>query len=334
MSIPFLHPALLGAFLVAGLVVAALAPSRLRRWWVMLACGAGAVLAMVFVGGVPWIGRLRFSAYGVCLLFAYLIAYGMVVVRARHLGLGERQVVDMALIALIAGLLGARFMEVVDHWSAFTSEQGRPLPVGRIIARIVDIDEGGMVMYGGAILGTLSVAIYAWRRRIPLLPLADLVAPAVLAALAMGRVGCWFNGCCFGARCSEDLPWAVLARPGPHWRHPAQLYEVVVAGLLAALCWWWWRRRRCDGQVVFMACIGYGAWRIINEGLREDKVMTTLWGVWPASTAQVISVHLLLATVIGAVIVHVRRKRRPDLAWQARRVPGSIRAPVEPVSQP
>jgi prolipoprotein diacylglyceryltransferase len=112
------------------------------------------------------------------------------------------------------------------------------------------------------------------------------------------------------------------------------LYEVLVAGLLAALCWWWWRRRRSDGQVALLGCIGYGIWRIINEWLREDKVMTTCWGLFPASTAQVISIHLLLAAALVTALVLWGRRRHPAWARQSRLVPGSRHAPPGPPEQP
>lgn len=332
MAIPFLHPALLGLALTVCLLLSALAPASWRRWWVLALAGPAVAALAAVAGIVPWTGQLQLSAYGVCLLAAFALAYGLVLTRAGILGLKERQVIDMALIALIAGLVGSRLFEVIDHWPEFTHVHGQPVPLARLIARIADIDGGGMVWYGGALLGSVSIAVYAWRQRIAVLPLADLVLPAVLAALAVGRIGCFFNGCCFGQ--PTDVPWAVMARPGPCLRHPTQLYEVLVVGLLAALCWWWWRRRRSDGEVTVMACTGYAIWRLLNEWLREDKVMTSCWGLFPASTAQVISIHLLLAVAIAVAVVRWRRRRDPQLAARAHQVPGSIHAPSPPREHP
>lgn len=315
MTFPFLHPSLLGVALLVGLTLwAVLSPSR----WRMVAVVAGGVLAAVvaaLAGWIPWLGTLHLSAYGIALLVAVIAGYVVILPRARAIGVAERQVIDVVMLALVAGLLGARLFEVIDHWPEYAAPGGKPAGWGAFLARAADIDGGGMVWYGGALVGTAAVVIYAWRCRIPVLQLADVMLPGMLVGVAIGRIGCFFNGCCYGRVC--DLPWAVVAR-GDHGvvaaRHPTQLYETVACAVLAGMTWWWWRRRRSDGEVALMAVIGYALWRFGEEFLREDKVMVRMWGVFPLSTAQVISVHLMLVTlvVVGVVVWYRQRRSRQE----------------------
>lgn len=323
--VPFLHPALLGIALAVVLIVGALAPVAWRRWWILSLAGAAVASLFALCGVIPWTGNLIISAYGFFLLLALVLAYVLILSRAKEVGLDERHVIDIALLALSAGLVGGRLFEIIDHWSEFSYAGGRFIGWDKFLAKAADFDSGGLVWYGGALLGAATILVWAWRKRIGLLMLADLCLPSVVLALGIGRIGCFFNGCCFGQ--ITDVGWAVSAFPGPHYRHPAQLYETVVCSLLFAGCWLLWRHRRWDGQVTLVACLGYALWRFLNEFLRQDKVMTTFWGMFPASTAQVISIHLALAAIVVALVVQRRRRNDPELARQSRLVPGSVHAP-------
>jgi len=335
MKFPFLHPAWLGIALAVALILPAIIPAMARRWWLVVVVAVGVSSLAASLGLVPWIGYLQVTAYGICLILAVGVAYWLISLRAPFIQVSERQVADLCLIALAAGLIGARTFEVMDHWSDYAHPGGQPFAWSTFLARAPDIDQGGMVWYGGAIFGAAAGLFYTWRCRIPWLPLADVVMPALLMAQAIGRVGCYFNGCCYGAPC--DLPWAISA-PGDHghveMRHPTQFYETIACLMLAGACWWWWRRRRSDGQVAFVAVCGYALWRFINEALREDKVMTTFWGLFPISTAQVISLYLLLAASAVALMVWWRRYRNPERHLQAHRVPGSRHASACPAISP
>lgn len=324
MSIPFLDTAWLGIALVVSLFSAALLPPSWRKWWVVIGLGPLTAGTLAVFQVIPWTGHLLVTAYGFFLFLAFVAAYFVMMARAHLIGVHERQIIDITIIALTAGMIGSRLFEIIDHWQAFAYEHGQAIPWARRIARMADIDGGGMVWYGGALLGATAVVVYAWRQRLRLLPLADVVLPALLAGLAIGRLGCFFNGCCFGL--PTNLPWAVSAFPGPCPRHPTQLYEVLVCAGLWGICWFGWRRRRWDGQMTLGICVGYGCWRYINEILREDKVMTLCWGLFPASTAQVISVHLVLGALCMAGAVWWYWRRHPAAAQLARQVPGSIYA--------
>lgn len=137
---------------------------------------------------------------------------------------------------------------------------------------------GGLVWYGG-VLGALAfLAVWAWRRKVPLLRVTDTMAPITLQGLFWGRLGCLMAGCCYGAPC--DLPWAVHY-PALHPTHgigvhPAPLYEalgalILMGLLLAGERFLAWGERRGLMTGAFFA--SYGVLRFVMEGLRGDRVL-------------------------------------------------------------
>jgi phosphatidylglycerol:prolipoprotein diacylglycerol transferase len=334
-TVPFLHT----EWLIAAAAVAAVAGLALppARWRFAASLGIGAVAATVaaFAGWIPWRGELHFAVYGVLMLAGFAGAYALMLPRARAIGIDERRVVDMFLIAIVAGLAGARARYVWERPEEFfrdpTTHQARPL--GDAIALAVDFDRGGMVWYGGMVLAAALILLYAWRARLRILALGDIVAPALLLGLGIGRIGCFFNGCCYGH--PTDVPWACLHAGVPV--HPTQLYETAACGIMAGALWWFWKRRRADGQVLFLGTVGYGAWRFTNEILRgDDKIPSNLLAmpVPPPSwidTSQATSLHLIAGAVVVAVAVTIRRRRHPEAALAARAVPGSRHAAPAPV---
>jgi phosphatidylglycerol:prolipoprotein diacylglycerol transferase len=344
-TVPFLHT----EWLLVAAVVAVIAGSALpaRRWRGLAAMAIGAVVAAIaaVVGWIPWKGELHLAVYGLLMLVGFAAAYAMMLPRARLVGIEERRVIDIFLIAIVAGLAGARARYV---WEAVTA--GSPLrpdeflydpathqrrPLGEAIARMVDFDRGGMVWYGGMVLAALLIVLYAWRTRLRVLALGDVVAPALLLGLGIGRIGCFFNGCCYGH--PTGVPWACL-HDGVRV-HPTQLYETIACSIMAALLWWFWRRRRADGQVLFLGTVGYGAWRFTNEILRgDDKIPSNLLALpspgSPIDTSQVTSLHLVIVAIVVALAVRWYRRGHPQAAAVARAVPGSRYAPVSAAPAP
>lgn len=333
-TVPFPHTALLLVGVAAAAAAGSLLPAGRWRWWASLGIGVVVGAAAAAAGLVPWMGELHLAAYGVLLLGAFVVAYALSLPRARIVGIPERRLVDGFLLAMLGGLAGARARYVWERPELFTrTADGTERPTAEAIALMVDFDRGGMVWYGGLTLAAILVALYAWRARMRVLELGDAIAPGLLAGLAVGRVGCFLNGCCHGRPTS--VPWAV-DHDGVHV-HPTQLYETLVAGSLAALCWWWWRRRTADGQVIALAAVGYGAWRFLNETLRGDDspALRANWLGLPdregvIGSSQATSLHLIVLVVVVSIAVHVFRRLHPEAALAARRVPGSRHAQPGP----
>jgi phosphatidylglycerol---prolipoprotein diacylglyceryl transferase len=136
---------------------------------------------------------------------------------------------------------------------------------------ILYVWQGGMSFHGG-LLGVVAAEIwFAWSRKRPLLQVADFVAPCVPTGLMMGRVGNFINGELWGRVADPSLPWGMVFRgAGPAPRHPSQIYQILMEGLLLfILLWLYARKERKPGQVAAMFLVLYGIFRFIAEYFRQ-----------------------------------------------------------------
>jgi len=155
--------------------------------------------------------------YGVFLLLAIVAGVGLLVYRAKKLwNIPPDTMISLSLVCVISGLVGARLFYVVEYWSDFY----RPDLISTLIS-LVSISEGGLVVYGSIIGGTLGATVFLLKNKLPVLATLDLLAPALLLGCALGRIGCLMNGCCFGG--VSDLPWAITFPPGS----PAHMYQLL-----------------------------------------------------------------------------------------------------------
>ncbi|HLL89490.1 MAG TPA: prolipoprotein diacylglyceryl transferase [Tepidisphaeraceae bacterium] len=152
---------------------------------------------------IPFL-NLPIYGYGLMLVLGFLGAQGLAKVLARRTGIDPEFFDNATLVALVAGVVGARLSHVLENLDVYTN------PARSAWANFVDainITSGGLTFYGGFLLAFLACGIYAARQQVPLRHLLDIAAPCVLIGLGLGRVGCFLNGCCYGAECS--VPWAV-----------------------------------------------------------------------------------------------------------------------------
>lgn len=168
-------------------------------------------LAMLVVSGVviayviPAImepGGLPIRGYGVMLLLAVASGVGLAMHRAKQFGIDPELIVSLAMWLIVSGFVGARLFYVIEYWDKFAKPDPR-----EFIAGILNITQGGLVVYGSMLAGGAALVVFIYKHKLPGLALADLVAPCAVLGMAIGRVGCFFNGCCYGGAC--DLPWAV-----------------------------------------------------------------------------------------------------------------------------
>ncbi len=105
---------------------------------------------------------------------------------------------------VLGGLVGARLLFVLQYWQEIRADSA-----WQTLVNIVSTVQGGLIVYGSLAGGILAMLLFAWRHRLPVLPLADLITPSLALGLAIGRLGCLLNGCCFGDVCPRDYAWAV-----------------------------------------------------------------------------------------------------------------------------
>lgn len=177
------------------------------------------------------LGPFRIHAYGLALAVSFLIGSLWVSRRARPLGLRDEDLSRLYLWVLVSALLGARFYYAFQHPEDFSDNWFEVLQIWR----------GGLTQYGGVLVALLVGWLYVRARGWSFRLVGDLFVPALALGEAITRIGCFFNGCCFG--CATDLPWAVIYPPdsSAHWAlgaqpvHPAQLYLSVGNFALAFL---------------------------------------------------------------------------------------------------
>ena len=183
-------------------------------------------------------GVIHIRSYGLMLALAFLVGTWLGLREAKRLGLDEDKVVNVILIVLVASVLGARALYVMEHVQEFRREWGSVLALW----------QGGLTLYGGIVAGTVAGLMAARQFGLPMWTVADALTPSVALGAAIGRVGCHLNGCCYGRPTS--LPWGVVFPPdsyaglefGNAAIHPSQLY-LAGAGLLLFLLAWGLRRR-------------------------------------------------------------------------------------------
>ena len=251
---------------------------------------------------LPFVG-LPIPAYGVLLAVAFLVVLRVSAALARRAGIDSRDMVDVGFAVFLAGLIGAKLLLILIDLPDYLANPR---------ALLGTIRSAG-VFYGGLLLAIPTGVWMARRRNLPLWVVGDIAAICLPVGLAIGRLGCFAAGCCYGT--PSDLPWAVTFTdavaqqntgvPLFEPRHPTQIYLAVNALVLTAILLWRWSQRRFEGQVFLWFIVLYGTTRSFWELYRGDAVRGFLIpGV--LSTSQAIGVT---SAAVGLILLFRLRHR-------------------------
>ena len=149
---------------------------------------------------------LHIPVHGFGLMMVLGFYFGMILGErmAKHVGMKPGDFSNAAVIGLIAGVIGARLSHILENLGDFTRPDRN---VFQNLWSMVNLTSGGLTYYGGFLLATPVLIGYAIWKKIPVRIGMDIVAPCLMIGLGLGRVGCFLNGCCYGAEC--NAPWAV-----------------------------------------------------------------------------------------------------------------------------
>ena len=216
---------------------------------------------------VHWYGLTYLVAFGLFLFLA-----GLRVRQTSFAGAGwtRRDVEDLLFFGVLGVVLGGRVGYALFYKPDYYLQH--PL-------EILMVWKGGMSFHGGLLGVVLAMALFAHLRRRPFLQVTDLIAPCVPTGLASGRIGNFINGELWGRQADASLPWAMAFPQSGSMlaRHPSQLYQFLLEGLLLfALLWWYGRRTRPMGQVSGAFLVGYGVFRFVAEYFREPDAFLGL----------------------------------------------------------
>jgi phosphatidylglycerol:prolipoprotein diacylglycerol transferase len=242
------------------------------------------------------LGPFTLHSYGVLLAIAFLAGLWVASRQAKRAGMDPGRITDMAVWVLIAGLVGAKLLLVVVDWQYFGSNP----------KELLSIFQSGGVFYGGLLGGILVAWWYARRHKLDGWQTADVLAPGVVLGQAIGRLGCFAAGCCYGA--PAQVPWAVtftdvysaraVGTPLDTPLHPSQIYESVAAFLIFFFLLWLAPRKKFHGQVTLAYVTLYSAARFGLEFLRGDPDRGT-WFQGMLSTSQIIAIVLMLGAAVA-----------------------------------
>jgi len=214
------------------------------------------------------LGPLAIHWYGLTYLAAFGLFYWLGTRRLGHLPFAhlpqwqKRDVEDILFLGVLGVVLGGRVGYCLFYKPAYYLSN--PL-------EILAVWQGGMSFHGGLLGVMLAMVWFARTRQRPFLQVMDFVAPCVPTGLAAGRMGNFMNGELWGRVADPSLPWGMVFRgAGDLPRHPSQLYQIALEGLLLfVLLWWFARKDRPMGQVSGAFLLGYGFFRFVAEFFRE-----------------------------------------------------------------
>jgi len=205
----------------------------------------------------------------VMVALGYLLGILVSLFYARKEGLAAETILDLAVWVIISGIIGARLFYVIGQWGDYRHN----------LLDIVMIQKGGLVILGGFLTNLLVVSLYCRAKKILLLKLFDTLAPAAALGLAIGRIGCFLNGCCFGL--PTNLPWGLKFPFGSLAHsyfpneviHPTQLYSsflLLLVFLVVTIIIY--PRKKYDGQVFYWWLILYSLYRFTVEFFRYSPM--------------------------------------------------------------
>ncbi len=249
------------------------------------------------------IGPLEIRYYGLMYLVAFVVGFFLIraEVRRRGLGLSTEDLLDIFLVTIPLGLLGARIYYVLFRLDFFLSHP----------AEIPAIWHGGLAIHGGLLGGALGLWLGARWKKVYIWELADCSVPAVILGQALGRIGNLMNGDAYGLPTS--LPWGIVFPPGsPAGQafpgtplHPTMIYEMLGNLMIFALLWRLRKRPAKPGFLTAVYFMGYSVVRGLVSIVRGDS----LW-LGPIRAAHVASFLLFFGFGIWLLVARLWKPSR------------------------
>ena len=245
-------------------------------------------------------GGLTITTYGVMLALAFILGILLAESRARRYGSTKDLVSALSFLILVGAIIGSRLFYVFTHASDYKAEWWRAFYVW----------EGGLTFYGGVILALIMCLIWIRRKKLNFGRLGDIIAPSLALGVAVGRIGCFLNGCCFGKPSNfgvvfpPDSPCAWELGVGVRV-HPTQLYSVFagffILGILLVLER---KKKKFNGELLLWFFLLYSLWRFFIDLIRYYPTSTY---IFPNITNnQAISIIIFIISVIIMIVGNMK----------------------------
>ena len=284
-----------------------------------------------YVGKSIQIFGFEITFFGLIIALGMLLGLGFVILEAKRCGENKDEYLEMMIISLLFGVIGARLLYVACSWNLYKGN----------IVQIFYIRNGGLCFYGGLFGGMLGAAIYCGVCRKSFMQMADTASMGIIVAQIIGRWGDFFNRESFGeytnsifamqlplsAVCSSEVTSAMrenletIGGTSYIQVHPTFFYESAWCLLLFLLMLVWKRKKCFQGQVFLRYLAGYGLGRFVIEYLRTDKLLIpgTSIGISQLISAALFLICALVAAVEGTMAKKraARRRRRREQDYEA-----------------
>jgi len=250
---------------------------------------------------IPYI-NIPIYTYGVLLSVGFILGLWLAVRSAEKDGIARAPVFNLGVAVIIASLIGAKLLMIVTEWTLY---QGHRQDLFSF-----DLLRSGGVYYGGFLGGVAAALFFVRRYQLPWWKTADAFAPALALGQAIGRLGCFSAGCCWGKPTTAwwgvrfpEAAYLFVGTPIGVPLHPTQLYEAAATFVLFLLLMKMQKHRSFPGQLILTYALLYGIARFMIEFWRAD------WrgSVGPLSTSQFIA----LVLIVGSLILYFRLSSQP-----------------------
>ncbi len=255
------------------------------------------------------IGPLTIHTYGFLIAISVLLAFIFIYRQSKKYGLPSNKMLDLAFYSILVALLGAKIFLFIGNFSYYIKYPKEILSMAR----------SGGVFQGGLIFGFLFAVWYLKKHRLPTWKVADIIAPAIALGHSIGRLGCFFAGCCFGRACS--LPWGVTFKneyahnltgiPIDYPIHPTQLYEAILNFINFLILFFILKKKKFHGQVFSLYLINYSIIRYFVEFYRGDHPQKAylIHGASPYTSLSTFQLICIIIFIIGiSLYIYLRKK--------------------------
>jgi phosphatidylglycerol---prolipoprotein diacylglyceryl transferase len=203
------------------------------------------------------IGPLTVYSYGLMLVIAFLVASSLAGAQARVSGIDPETILSLSFRSFLAGIIGARTLFVLSHAGYYLEH---PL-------EIIMLAQGGLSIFGGLIAGIAFAVLFIRSRKLSVYRVLDLLLPFVALGQSIGRIGCFFNGCCYGKASALGVMF-----PGESVaRIPTQIYSSLLLLVIFVILRFLQDSPHKTGSIVYWYLFLYGTKRFFIESLRADN---------------------------------------------------------------
>ena len=240
------------------------------------------------------IGPLQLYTYGLMLAVAFLVGIYLATRAAERAGVKPEIFADLGIVVILSAILGARLFYVLFYDLQYTLAHP---------GELLKLQQTGLVFYGGLIFSVGAGLIFCRLKSIPI-PLAlDIAAPSIALGQAIGRIGCFMSGCCYGR--PTGIFWAVKFPHLDHMRHPTQIYESLATFAIFLVLLRFRKHRMGGGQVAWLYLVLYASARFAIEFFRDDNPHILLG----FTVSQAVSLLALLGALPLAYFIWSNRGR-------------------------